>query len=136
MPDREDIKRLMKMVKVEYASEVLLQKQPFITQKTFMEAGLYLVLLAACQVGAVNIIQHFLQNHSTIFDINQSFQYGYTQVWNRPVNYVTVIENRIGFMNSEKEERTDTLVSFTQRYNNDNKNEVIEILQSYGATVS
>lgn len=136
IPSKEDIRRLMKLVKVEYTLQVLLQKQESITGKTFMEDGLYLVLLAACQVGALGIIKYFLQNHSTsIFDIDYQFQYGYTQVWSRPVNYVTLIEDRIGFINDEKETRTDTLVSFTQKYNNDNKNEVIEMLQSYGAKV-
>ena len=58
------------MVKVEYTIEILREKQSTIGKETFTEHGLYLVLLSACHLGAIEVIKHFLNNHLNLFEIN------------------------------------------------------------------
>ena len=132
-PSREDVKRLMKMVKVHYTLHVLEEQQEAISKETFTEDGLYLVLLTACQFEATDVVEHFLDKHSKLFDINETFRYGYTQEWSRPVNYVTLIEDTISFIDEKQEERSDNLTSFTRKYCKNDATEVIQLLQKYGA---
>ena len=132
-PCREEIKRLMKMVRVQYTLQILQSKHDSVGRETFTTDGLHLVLLSACLGGSVPVIQHFIDNHINLFDINETFRYGYTLEWRRPVNYVTITEHTIGFIDEKREERFDTLLSFTQRYCCENKDEVTHLLQKHGA---
>ena len=124
------------MVRVQYTLQVLQDNRAAIGKQTFTKDGLYLVLLSACQQGATDVIKLFLDCHSDLFDINETFKYGYTQEWSRPVNYVTLIEDTIGYIDEKQEERSDTLLGFTRRYNHKNESEVTQLLQKYGASVT
>ena len=123
------------MVKVQYTMEILRKNQRKVGKQTFRDSGLNLVLLAACQKGSLDVVKHFLDNHMDLFDINEEFTYGYHQEWYRPVNYVTIIEDVIGFIDEGKETRTHNLLEFVRTYckTEDSSQELIQTLQRYGA---
>ena len=48
--------------------------------------------------------------------------------------YVTMILDTIGFIDEKREERSDNLLGFVQRYDCNNKDQVIILLKKYGAS--
>ena len=130
IPKRDEIQRLMNMVKITYTLQTLEQRQVHTGPHTFQE-GLYLVLLHACQLGSFDVVEYFLKNLSNLFDVNDIFTYGFKVVYERPVPYVTIFKDVITFRDdSGSEMKSSTLLEIAQKYK---QSEIVKLLMNYGA---
>lgn len=137
IPQAKEVQLLKTLVNKMYTLNVLEARMNNVNDETFYGAGVYIVLLQACRVGKVDVVEHFLHRHSRLFEIDSLFAYSTVVCNTSPVRWATILETFFEPCSQDLSKltagyRQDTLLHIAVAYGQE---EVAHVLLKHGASV-